>query len=198
MKYYELLCEHVLNLFSPEDKAKYADAVWDILQKSYKNIGGFKGASSPDELINTSSMWKLVRKNNKIVTAFIYKDKHGRKLIGSGTDRSAEGIAGWHQLKNDDAKLSRAWGEVSGRAEQILAANPNSKAIPNQYAEKLLGKKILDLNPDGFHYTRLIDGSPKEKIIYGTLQLDPETYKELSTNGVEFNKLPSGLTRKVN
>ena len=35
---------------------------------------------------------------------------------------------------------------------------------------KILKKKILSKNPDGYHYTRMIAGEPHEKMIIGTIR----------------------------
>ena len=43
-----------------------------------------------------------------------------------------------------------------------------AKPICNLNAEQLTGKKILNLNNDNIHYTRLIMGSPYQKSLYGT------------------------------
>ena len=80
-----VLLERIINLFN-DDKWEYAQQVWDILQRSYQYIGGFKTASSIEELIGKSGMWKLVIRNGNISALQIYKDQYGRKLIASGTD----------------------------------------------------------------------------------------------------------------
>lgn len=166
-KIYEgLVTERYLNLLQPSEKEQYVDIVWDMLDKSYKKIGGYKGASSPEELIEKSSLWKLVRKNNKIVALAIYKDERGRKSIGVASDGTDEGKNALFDLWLEDLKFSRAWGEVSGAAE-AKKLGLGYKPIPNKYAEEILGKDVLSLNPDGIHYTRLIGGIPYEKVIVG-------------------------------
>lgn len=34
----------------------------------------------------------------------------------------------------------------------------------------ILGKEILEYDPDGYHYTRLINGEPHRKIMIGNVQ----------------------------
>jgi len=41
---------------------------------------------------------------------------------------------------------------------------------PNTLAAELLQREIVSLNPDGFHYTRMIQGEPHEKIIFGSIK----------------------------
>ena len=86
-----LLTERFLTLISNSERSKYLDIVWDMLEKSYAKIGGFKSVDSKDTLIKETSLWKLVRKNNKIVAVSIYSDKLGRKAIGGATDGTDEG-----------------------------------------------------------------------------------------------------------
>jgi murein tripeptide amidase MpaA len=92
-------------------------------------------------------------------------------------------------VKKADEKMKRGWAEVSGPAEK-LAQSTNTKPIPNKFASYLTDKEILNLNPDGYHYTRLIMGEPHEKIIYGFIGLTPEQEKELKNKGLDIQDLP--------
>jgi hypothetical protein len=70
-----------------------------------------------------------------------------------------------------------------------------AKPLSNKFAAALTGKEILELNPDGFHYTRLIQGEPHEKIIYGTINLTPELSKTLAAQGIELHTLPDNFQK---
>jgi predicted ATP-dependent protease len=70
-----ILVERYITLIKPEDRTQYVDLVWDMLQQTYKKLGGFKSARDKEDLIADSSIWKMVRKNGKIVAVSIYKDK---------------------------------------------------------------------------------------------------------------------------
>lgn len=72
------------------------------------------------------------------------------------------------KMIQEDIKFSRSWTEVSGAMEHILRKN-GAEPIPNYMAKELTGKDILEFNPDGYHYTRMISGEPHEKIIFGTV-----------------------------
>jgi hypothetical protein len=182
MRFNEILTETYINTIKPEDKRKYAHQVWDILQSSYSNLpGGFATAANIDELIEKSWLWKLVKRNGKIVAVQIYKDQYGRKGIAGGTDGSEIGKKEFNKIAIDDIKLNRSWAEVSGAPEYImnkLGATP----IPNTLAATLTGKEILSLNPDGFHYTRLIAGKPYEKIIFGTANLPDAAINKIQSH----------------
>lgn len=191
MRYQQLL-ERVLNLFTPEEKTQYADEVWDILQKSYEKVGGFKSVADVNELINQTYLWKLVRRDGQITSVNIYADKQGRKSIASGTNGTTQGKIDYVKTNSEDLKFKRCWAEVSGPVERMLQKT-GMVALPNSLAAILTNKNILDLNPDGFHYTRLIAGEPHEKIIYGFAKLSKEAQDKLVALGISLHDLPPSI-----
>ena len=169
--YHNFIFEHYINLHTKDTKEKYADIVWEILQKSYAKIGGFKSVNSKDEMIETIGMWKLVKKNNEIVAVAVYKDIFGRKLYGLGSDGTQEGKYQLLKLLKDDATLNRSYAEVSGKMEEHYT-NLGFNPIPSYLAEELLnksGKEIISKDSDGYHYTRLIGGEKFIKIMFGNV-----------------------------
>jgi len=166
-----ILNETYINVFDKQDKQKYIDEVWDILQLTYKPIGGFKSAGSKEELIDDSWLWKLVRKNNKIIAVAVYKDKLGRKAIAKGSNGTEEGKIAIKKIYLDDVNLKDrdSWVEFSGAAEKLMLRY-GATPIPNTLAKTILNKDIINLNSDGFHYTRLIAGEPHEKILLGNIK----------------------------
>jgi hypothetical protein len=203
MRAKELLTERILNLHTPEQKAKYADEVWDLLQKSYVRSGGFKSAADKEELITIPGYWKIVKRGDKITAANLYRkvpQTQTFKVYASGaetrpdpitnTPRSTlQGKRDYSMIKKADVTQKRAWAEVSGPAEAV-AKKSGGKPIPNKYTAYLTGKEILDLDSDGYHYTRLIQGEPHEKIMYGFIKLTPEQRKAMEMNGLDINDLP--------
>jgi len=113
-KDYILIEESFKNLLKDEDKDKYKQEVWDILQKSYAKVkGGLQGSGfqSPDTMVKKIAMWKLGFRNNKLVSVAMYKDKFGRKRVAVGTT----GKDGIKLLANNvAADFQRAYGEQSG------------------------------------------------------------------------------------
>jgi hypothetical protein len=182
-----LLVEHYVNLIEPNEKRKYADEVWDMLQKAYEPVGGFKSANSPEHLVDDSHLWKLVRRSGKIVSVIIYKDQNGRKLIGMATDGSSQGKKDASKIASEDAKLRRSWAEASGPAEKFLLKN-GAIPIPAKFAKQLTGKEILGYDIDGIHYTRLIGGEPKSKAIYGFPRVSKELEADLHKHRIELHK----------
>ena len=73
MRAKELLTERILNLHTPEERAKYADQVWDLLQKAYQKAGGFKSAVNKEELINNPGYWKVVKRGDNITAVNLYR-----------------------------------------------------------------------------------------------------------------------------
>jgi hypothetical protein len=161
-----LILERFVNLRTKEELEKYIDVIWDILQSSYAPIGGFKSAKSKEDLISKTGLAKLVRKDGKIVAVKIYKDELGRKSIAGGTDGSDVGKIWFIKMCEEDIKLNRAWGEVSGKMEHIMLSK-GATPIPNTMVADILGKPVLSLDPDGYHYTREIMGEPHTKIMIG-------------------------------
>lgn len=166
------LQEKILN-FDHNDipaRQKYASMVWQMLEDAYADIGGFQSASSVQELVQTPGLWKLVRRGATITAILIYKESHGRKLIAVATDQTAQGKQDLLRILREDQKLSRSWAEVSGKMESIYK-KLGFLPLDNQLAGTLLNKKILDLDSDGIHYTRLIAGHPHVKAVYGIPRL---------------------------
>lgn len=193
MKITELLLERVRNAFTDAEKQKYGPQVWEILQKSYASLpGGFGTASSLEELIQTSGLWKIVIRDGKVSSVNIYRDQHGRKSIASGTDGTTQGKKDFLMIKHADVNLKRAWAEVSGAPEKILT-RMGATPIPNKYAALLTGKEILELNDDGFHYTRLIAGEPHEKIMLGFVKVDQELLYKIDKAGIKLQSLPDNF-----
>lgn len=179
-------------MFTPAEKEKWAGEVWDILNKSYAEIGGFQSASSVGELIADSHLWKLVTRDGKITAVTINKDRFGRKLIAIGTDGTAQGKKDFQLIGSEDVRLGRSWAELSGKAESAMK-KLGAKPIPSRFAELLTGKKVLSYSDDGFHYTRFIAGVPKEKIIYGVIEVTPELKAAMQEQGIALHDLQAGF-----
>jgi hypothetical protein len=206
MKSTEFLTERILNLWSPEQKAKYADVVWDTLNRSYQKVGGFKSAANIEELIDTPGLWKLVQRGDTITALGIYKPvakTNNMKSIAAATETeldpdtnkyvaTAQGKKDLMMIKSEDIRLNRSWVEVSGPAEKLML-KMGAKPVPNKFAEFLTSKKLLELNSDGFHYTRLIQGEPHEKLIVGFINLSPEGEAQLRSMGLDPKEIPGNI-----
>ena len=210
MRSREFLIERILNLWTPEERQPYAKQVWDMLLRSYKHKGGFKSASSLEELVNTPGYWKLTRRGDKITSVSIYKKvEHTNNFKGIASASETEfsqpknryaatkpGYADYSHMKDADLKTHRSWSEVSAEIEQLLLKS-GAKSIPNKFAAILTGKEILKLNPDGIHYTRLIKGEPHEKSIYGFVSLSPSGQAALERSGISLHDLPDNVAARA-
>lgn len=170
-----LLVENYKNIFKHSDMEKYADDVYSIILKSYEKIGGIH--ITKEQMIEDSDMWKLFVKDGKVLVAFIYKDKNGRKLTAIATDGSQESKK--ILISDLEKELSRSYVEASGSIEKLLnnVIGPNQKfKIPSKDLTKLTGKKAIEIDPDEHHYSRVIGDKVHRKAMYGTpgLKITPK------------------------
>lgn len=174
------LSEKFLNLFKVEAKQKHVDAVWDILQKSYKPIGGIKGGgfSSKEDMIARIPFWKLGKKDGKIRAVVMYKDKAGRKRVAAGTDGTKEGSQLLKAIVIEDLKQQRSYSETSGPLLKFIkrALSPaefEKYTIPFEQVQKIKAgsgdeiKYDSDID-DGRHYKRKVGGEWIGKVMLGT------------------------------
>lgn len=170
-----ILNEHYVTVTNNNDMNKYVDIVWDMLQNAYKEIGGFLTAKTKDELIKKSSLWKMVRRNGKILAVKIYTSKKGgRKSIACATDGTPEGKDALYSILKEDIKMMdqrQVWAEVSGKME-YLYNKFGGVVVPSKYVQDILKDKEIFGQKDDGHYSRNIKGEPHEKIMFGWI--DPE------------------------
>ncbi len=180
-KQFQELSEHVLSIGLNPSHEKYREQhrtdIHDMLKTSYSKLGGYSGhtSGSPEESKAIhhdvdNSMIKATRRNGKITSVSMYKNKHGRKLIAAGTDGSEQGKKDYKKTVIDDHNQQRSWGEVSGAIEHIKR-KIGVPIIHNKHAEKLTGKEV-EIHPDEEHYTRKIGNHPHTKVIMGHPKVD--------------------------
>lgn len=175
-----ILNEHYVTVTNNNDMNKYVDIVWDMLQNAYKEIGGFLTAKTKDELIKKSSLWKMVRRNGKILAVKIYTSKKGgRKSIACATNGTQEGKDALYSILKEDIKMMdqrQAWAEVSGKME-YLYNKFGGVVVPSKYVQDILKDKEIFGQKDDGHYSRNIKGEPHEKIMFGWI--DPEIKQQV-------------------
>lgn len=151
------------------EMTQYLEDVWEIFELSYKDIGGFKSAHNPKNLLKTTSLMKLVIIDGKLVACATYRELGGFKLNGIGCDQTDVGKYWFKEIIKDDITNFKGWfwAEVSDAVEHFFKKY-NGYPIPNIYASELLGKDVEMLD-DGAHYIRKIgvDGTSYKKVIYG-------------------------------
>lgn len=169
MKTNEIITERFINLHSPDQKRAVIDDIIPMLNLAYKNVDGGLGNIDPENLINTPGIWKLVRKDGEFIGGKLYRDYKGRKTRLTLHNGSQEGRAAVKSIMQTDMNQDRSWTEASGAVEKVLLRK-GGKPVSNKEAGKILGKEILELDPDGFHYTREVaPGRVKRLIIIGTV-----------------------------
>lgn len=179
---YRSLNERFITVTNNNDMNKYVNIVWDMLQDAYKEIGGFLTAKTKDELIKKSSLWKMVRRNGKILAVKIYTSKKGgRKSIACATNGTPEGKDALYSILKEDIKMMdqrQAWAEVSGKMEHLYNKF-GGVVVPSKYIQDILADKEIFNQKDDGHYSRNIKGEPHEKIIYGWI--DPEIKQKVDS-----------------
>lgn len=125
-----LLNERVLNLLPKNDqeKDKHKEEVFNLVKNAYKDQGGIhgNGFKSPEDMSKNIHMWKLHKKDGKVVAAAMYKDSgQGRKRVAIATDGSEHGKAAASKMMSDDFKLNRSHAEVSGKSLSFIKKHVN-------------------------------------------------------------------------
>ena len=191
-KEYHIITERFKNFFvnDKEEREQYVDQVWDVLQASYKRIGGIKGSgfNSKQDMIDNIPFWKINVKNGKVIAVGMYKDKKGRKSVAVGTDGSEQGKEALAFMVKGAFKTGREWREISGSmlvfVEKVVGIDAMLKsAIQLDKVKKLLPKddiisgygddvkkpheKSLMNKLDGFVYQREIGGHLHTKVAFG-------------------------------
>lgn len=174
-----LLLERYLNTVKKSEKELYAQQVWDILQYSYRNIGGIKGSgfNSVEDMIKNIPFWKLVISNGKVNVCFLYKDVNGRKLVAIGCREGQSNLV--KKMLIDEIKYQRSYGEVSKAPLRIIRKylpDWEKYFVDKNDVSKILGKEVdinatPDEDPRNFHekytYSRKIGNELHSKMLYG-------------------------------
>jgi hypothetical protein len=173
---YFILQEAYTNIFSPQDKQKWKDVVWEIIQKSYRPIGGIKGSGfeSPDDMVNKLPMWKIFVSGGKVRAVVLYKDKGGRKLVAIGTDGSNQSKKAIVDILK--IEFSRSYSEISGPLlsfiKRYLPDVVNTYGIPFEQAKEIAlrnGDHIEPVQDSEFEYLREINRQMLRKMMIGTI-----------------------------
>lgn len=162
LSYKEYLQEKIENLFSDEDKEKYIDQIWELIQSSYKSVGGVKGSgfSSKEDIIQNIPMLKIYRKQYKVKIVFAYKSKAGRKKVLMATDGLIDSKEYLKRMIHDEYRTGRSWGELSHGALRFIKTlytedELNSFSIPSEKVKELLpDDEIIPISE--FEYERII------------------------------------------
>lgn len=195
MKTLTKLYETFINAKTDDDKLKYVDEVWELLQSAYESQGGIKGSGfkSKEDMVKNIPLWKLVRKGGKIVAGSFYKSKDGRKRVAAFTNGTQEGKEAIIEISIEDIKTGRAYQEISGRSLSLIKKFIDIKkyAIPiNTVKNKLKNDEFYPVdhefedddedikrNPEfkDYFYRRKIGGNWHTKLMIGNINADEIT-----------------------
>ena len=151
----------------------YVDDIWNILQESYKDIGGIKSFHSYNDFKRRLSFAKLVFENETLIACSVYRSiESSYKMIAIGCNQTKIGKIALQRIIQDDIKSfdMHFWAEVSGAIEHYFKKY-NGYPMPNKLVDKILNIDIenIRLYPDQVHYERPI-GVEREyykKMIFG-------------------------------
>lgn len=147
------------------------DKIWDILEKSYESLGGFKGFRNQKDMLKKCPFYRIGFSNGEIITVSVYNDYlGGNKCVGVGTikdNRHKESVLLLDLILkyNIDNWNEWVWVEASDKVEEMCIKNEGFN-LPSEYAFLYLGNKPYK-NIDDYHYIRNIDGIPTKKTIFG-------------------------------
>lgn len=192
-----IINEHFVNVFKKEDMAKYAKEIYKMMEKCYEYCGGMAGMDSPEQLMAETTMWKLVRRNNKITAGIVYNDKRGgRKMCYCFNNGTEQGVKDCKKIMQEDSLLPdrQAWGEFSGKAVSTMF-NQGAMPIPANIAKEIMkDKEFLEIKPDGYYYVRNIGGEPHTKLMMGNprgkTEVPPEVCQELKALARKYESDP--------
>lgn len=166
----QMINEHFVNVFTKEDMSKYAEDIYKMMVKCYEYCGGMAGMDSPQQLIDETTFWKLVRRTDRITAGIVYNDKRGgRKMCYCFNDGTEQGIKDCKKIMEEDSLLPdrQAWGEFSGKAVSTMF-NQGAMPVPANIAKEIMkDKEFIEIKPDGYYYKRLIGGKPHTKLMMG-------------------------------
>jgi len=191
------------------NKIKWADRVWDMLQRAYEDIGGIKGSGFRDkkDMIENIPFWKIFHKGEELIAVVLYKDARGRKLVAIGTNRSPQSKKILSNLFKETLKVS--YGEYSGKLLSSIVKNVTYEKLEPYlldplYVKKLLDKEIYPPDPEKltisdletynkypklhkYFYMRDFNGKSYLKICLGTPELFIENKTKIAGKSVYFS-----------
>lgn len=185
LSFKEFLNESFKNLL-PKDidqKSKYADEVFSLIQKAYADQNGIHGSGfrNPLDMVKNIPMWKMSMLNGKVTGVALYKDKEGRKRVAIATDGSDHGKKAIGEVMKEDLRMQRAYMEVSGKSLSFLKKQVNVLDFARDFdaVKKTLSDDEITRPPADdpevkrhpeladYFYQRKISGESHTKIMLG-------------------------------
>ena len=163
-------------LHKSEEVEKYLPLVWEMLEKSYENIGGLQSYRDYNDFKKKKHLIMVVRdfdNENLLACATFRRIEGSLKMTAIGCNQEDDGKLALQQIiQHTISELElHYWTEVSGVIEYYFKKH-NGFPMPNTIASKILGvpeDKIILSKKDMVHYDRVIgrDREKFTKMIYG-------------------------------
>jgi hypothetical protein len=200
-----LLKTENFNMKNPEDKqfiSSHKNEIWDILQKGYEKLGGFKGFEYKSDMMKKSPIVRLGFCDGEIVTVTVYNDYlTGNKCVGATCvkddrhDLAAKllelifeyNIKHWNEW---------VWIEASGKIEE-MCKKLNGFNVPTKFALLYLNNVSIE-EIDTYHYTRTIGGMPQTKTIFGFNSRYVYEFIKKEAETIISSKLPNEDKNDIN
>ena len=163
------LLKEELIISCKNQKLRFAEQVWSLLSQAYNSVKGGLHFDSVEHLVNSSSEWRLSVVGNEVIAAVIFKAKKGLKITAFCLNNDFYSLGKTELISMIKNSLKIGWVEVSEAAEKFIMnyCDGARYIVNNMLANGLLDKDIV-LNPDGYHYSRTVQNTIKEKLIVGT------------------------------
>ena len=159
-----------------EEIEKYLPLIWDMLEKSYENIGGLQSYRDYNDFKKKKHILMVVRdfdNGNLLACATFRRIERSLKMTAIGCNQEDNGKLALQQIvQHTISELElHFWAEVSGAIEHYFKKH-DGYPMPNTIASKILQvseKLITPSKKDMVHYDRVIgqDGEKFTKMIYG-------------------------------
>lgn len=152
-----------------QEKNRFSTQVWDLLTQAYLKVKGGLHFDSIEHLVESSSQWRLSVVGGEVVAAVVFKAKKGLKITAFCLNPNFYVLGKSELISMIKISLKTGWIEVSEAAEKFIMTycDGTRYIVNNILANGLLDKEIV-LNRDGYHYSRTVQNTLKEKLIVGT------------------------------
>lgn len=188
-----------------EEIEKYLPLVWEMLEKSYKDIGGLQSYSSYNDFKKKKHLMMVVRdynNENLLACATFRRIDESLKMTAIGCNQEDDGKLAIQQIvQHTISELElHYWAEVSGAIEHYFKKYKGFP-MPNTIASKILrvsDNLIIPSKKDMIHYDRVI-GENRErftKMIYGIKS--EEIFQEVLSEVEDYYDFMKEVNKIVN
>ena len=156
---------------SDKGKRKHADEIFDLIDSSYRDIGGNPNYRKPSD-VYLSEGAAIYRVNDLDddpdidVVSVSKSTPYGNKSVASGQDGSKEAKRALLNYKSRSLKRVPNYGEVSGKLMEILIAKGVPVVRDPRVIRRVLKGKTIRMHRDG-SYSREIGGKMYRKVMVG-------------------------------